>query len=138
MKSWLRSTNRQLWSLLAIYRNWWLYKINSLNYLHSTEYVRNISNNLLQLKYCRNIFVKYCKIFYRNFTIFPFWTIFLRNKYLILLELFPQFYLTQENMTVIFASTQANFIDFYGELLKTLFDFKFTLNVVKNKDVTLR
>ena len=41
-------------------------------------------------------------------------------------------------MTVIFASTQANFIDFYGELLKTLFDFKFTLNVVKNKDVTLR
>ena len=31
--------------------------------------VRNISNISLQMKYCRNIFVKYSKIFHRNITI---------------------------------------------------------------------
>ena len=43
---------------------------------HSTKYYRNISeiisNISLQLKYCRNIFVKYCKIFHRKITILSF------------------------------------------------------------------
>ena len=42
-------------------------------------YVRNISNLSLQLKYYRNIFVKYCKIFHCNITILTFWNIFV-NK----------------------------------------------------------
>ena len=43
------------------------------------KYVRNISNISLQLKYCRNIFVKYCKMFYRNIKISTVWNIF-ENK----------------------------------------------------------
>ena len=40
----------------------------------------------MQLKYCLNIFVKYCKIFHRNIKILTFWNIF-ENKYLIVLEI---------------------------------------------------
>ena len=50
------------------------------------EHVSNISNISLRLKYCRNIFVTYRKIFDRNITILTFWNIF-ENKYLILLEI---------------------------------------------------
>ena len=42
----------------------------------STHIVRNIFNLLLQWKYCGNIFVKYCKIFYCNIKILTFWNIF--------------------------------------------------------------
>ena len=43
------------------------------------EIVRNISNVSLQLKYCRNIFVNYSKIFHYNITTSTFWNIFV-NK----------------------------------------------------------
>ena len=43
------------------------------------KYIRNISNISLQLKYCRNIFIKYCKICHRKFTILTFSNIF-ENK----------------------------------------------------------
>ena len=36
------------------------------------KHVRNISNLSLQLKYCRNIFVKYCELFHCNITILTF------------------------------------------------------------------
>ena len=38
--------------------------------------VRNISEISLQLKYCRNIFVKYCKIYHHNITSSTLWNIF--------------------------------------------------------------
>ena len=43
------------------------------------KHVRNISNFSLQMKYCHNISVNYCKIFHRNITILTFWNIF-ENK----------------------------------------------------------
>ena len=45
------------------------------------KHVRNISNLSLQLKYCRNICVKYCKIFHRNIRILTFWNIF-KNQWI--------------------------------------------------------
>ena len=38
--------------------------------------VKNIPNICLQLKYCRNIFSKYCKRFHRNIIILNLWNIF--------------------------------------------------------------
>ena len=51
--------------------------------------------------------------------------------------LFSKFYLTQKNVSVIFASTLMNLTDFYSQLFKKLYDCDFTLNLVKKNDVAL-
>ena len=49
--------------------------------------------------------------------------------------LFNKFYSIQKNVSVIFASKLMNFTDFYDKLLKNLYDYNFTLNLVKKNDV---
>ena len=51
--------------------------------------------------------------------------------------LFYKFYLTQKNVSGIFACKYTNFTDFYGKLFKKLYFCNFTLNLVKKNDVTL-
>ena len=49
--------------------------------------------------------------------------------------IFNKFYSIQKNVSIIFASKLMNFTDFYDKLLKNLYDYNFTLNLVKKNDV---
>ena len=52
-------------------------------------------------------------------------------------DVIEKFYLIQKNVRVIFASIWTNFTDFYDKRLENLYDFNFTLNLIKKNDVKL-
>ena len=51
--------------------------------------------------------------------------------------LLQKFYSIQKSASVIFASKLTNFTDFYDKLLKNLYNYNFTLNLVKKNDAKL-
>ena len=52
--------------------------------------------------------------------------------------LFYKLYSIQKNVSIVCASKFMNFTDFYDKLLKNLYEWNFTLNLVEKNDVKIR